>query len=313
MATKKCIRCRDDKTPASFIAVNSVIHGGSLPICRQCLAKQIDCAYRDGNGWNVVDKICQWADVPFVPEYWEKVHEGYGREALGTYIATFRSEPYNCLDWKQYNDVYLQIKEEGRLEDALPEIKERNLRQLKQKWGPNYDEQEIEYLENLHQGLLSSQNIVGALNEDQALKLCKISLVIENKIRAGLDFDKDLRAYDSLSKLANLTAKVVKDGHEFCSIGELFAYLEKRGWKNEYYDGAVRDEADYTLKDIKYWLQYLYTNETGVAEEIEQRIQHLKTAAELSGGSFNEEEFREYIKEQGTAQIEEEDFDPMLR
>jgi hypothetical protein len=54
----------------------------------------------------------------------------------------------------------------------------------------------LEYLENLHWGLLNSQNIVGALNEDQALKLCKISLIIEQKMRAGEDFDKDLRAYD---------------------------------------------------------------------------------------------------------------------
>lgn len=309
MALRKCVRCREEKTPASFIASNSIIHGGVLPICRQCLAKQIDIAYKNGEGWNVVDKICQWADVPFVPEYWEKVHTGHGREAFGTYVATMRGQPYDSLDWKQYNDVYLQIQEEGRVEDALPTIKESQLRHLKQKWGPQYDEQELEYLENLHQGMLNSQNIVGALNEDQALKLCKISLVIENKIRAGLDFDKDLRAYDNLSKLANFTAEVVKDGHEFSSVGELFAYLEKRGWKEEYYDGVVRDEADFTTKDIKYWLQYLYTNETGVAEEIEQRIQHLKTAG---GDSFNEEEFRKYIAEQGSAPIEEEDFDPML-
>jgi hypothetical protein len=78
-----------------------------------------------------------------------------------------------------------------------------------------------------------------------------------------------LKAYDSLSKLANLTPKIVKDAHEFNSVGEIFAYLEKKGWVNEYYDGAVRDEADFTAKDIKYWLQYLYVNETGVAEEIE--------------------------------------------
>jgi hypothetical protein len=91
------------------------------------------------------------------------------------------------------------------------------------------------------------------LNEDQALKLCKISLIIENKIRAGEDFDKDLRAYDSLSKLANLTPKVVKDANELNSSGELFAYLEKRGVKIDYYDEEVRDEADFALKDIKMW------------------------------------------------------------
>lgn len=312
MALKKCIRCKEEKTPASFIAVNSIIHGGSLPICRQCLAKQIDIAYKNDNGWNVVDKLCQWADVPFVPEYWEKTHQAHKREAFGTYVSVFRSQPYDTLNWKQYNDVYLQIQEENRVEDALPTIKANELRKLKQKWGANYDEESLEYLENLHMGLLNSQNIVGALNEDQALKLCKISLVIEEKIRAGADFDKDLRAYDSLAKLANLTSKEIKDGHEFNSVGELFAYLEKKGWKNEYYDGVIRDEADFTTKDIKMWLQYLYVNETGVAEEIEQRIQYLKTAAELTDGNFNEDEFRQYMQEQGSAPMTEEEFDPML-
>jgi hypothetical protein len=33
----------------------------------------------------------------------------------------------------------------------------------------------------------------------------------------------------------------------------MFAYLEKKGWVNEYYDGAIRDEVDFTIKDIKLW------------------------------------------------------------
>lgn len=308
MAGKKCQRCGEEKNAAAYIAVNSVIHGGSLPICRQCLAKQIDTAYSDGEGWDMIDKICQWADVPFIPEYWEKMYEGHGRDAIGVYISTFRSKPYDKLSWKMYNDVYLQIKEENRVEDALPEVKEGLRRRLTQKWGGNYDDESLEYLENLHQGLMSSQNIVGALNEDQALKLCKISLIIENKIRAGEDFDKDLKAYDALSKLANLTPKVVKDAQEFNSIGELCAYLEKKGFVVKYYDGTVRDEADYTTKDIKYWLQSLYVNEPGVAEEIEQRIENLKAAAQLTGSNFDEKEFRDYLKDEGSSKIEEEDF-----
>lgn len=308
MAKKICQRCREEKNSAAYIAVNSIIHGGSLPICRQCLAKQIDTAYLKDNNWNVVDKICQWADVPFLPEHWEKMYEGHGRDAIGVYISTFRGKPYDTLDWKMYNDVYLQIKKEDRVEDALPEVRAGLKRKMQQKWGMTYDDEELEYLENLHQGLLNSQNIVGALNEDQALKLCKISLIIEQKIRAGQDFDKDLKAYDSLSKLANLTPKIVKDAHEFNSVGEIFAYLEKKGWVNQYYDGAVRDEVDFTTKDIKYWLQYLYVNETGIAEEIEQRIANLKLASELTGSKFDESEFREYVKEQGSARIEEEDF-----
>lgn len=308
MAKKVCLRCNIEQNLAAFISTNSIMHNGTLPICRKCLAKQLETAKAEGKLWNVADKICQWADVPFLPEQFEEIYQQKGRDAMGAYCSIFRGKPYDTLDWGMYNDAYLRVREENRVEDALPQIKEHRQRKLREKWGANYLDDELEYLENLHQGLLNSQNIVGALNEDQALKLCKISLIIEQKIRAGEDFDKDLRAYDALSKLANLTPKTIKDANEFNSAGELFAYLEKKDVKIDYYDGKVRDEVDYTMKNIKYWLWYLYTNETGVAEEIEQRIQNLKVAAQLSGTEFDEEEFREYASKQNGVDVEEEEF-----
>lgn len=307
MAQKICQKCGLEKSTANYIASNSPIHGGSLPICRKCISEIIAAAPQEEN-WNIVDKLCQWADIPFVPEQWQKIYKGHGKEAFGMYASIFRSSPYNTLDWGMYNRVYLQLEEEERVEDAIPKIKEDEERKLLQKWGQHYDRSELEYLENLHQGMLNSQNIVGALNEDQALKLCKISLIIEQKIRGGADFSKDLKAYDDLSKLANLTPKIVQDADEFNSIGELCAYLEKKGFVNEYYDDVDRDEADFCIKDIKYWLQYLYTTETGVAEEIEQRIQNLKSAAAVQGINFNENEFRDYIRDQGSERISEEEF-----
>lgn len=98
-----------------------------------------------------------------------------------------------------------------------------------------------------------------------------------------------------MSELANLTVKSVKDANDFSSVGEIFAYLEKRGWKNQYYDDVTRDEIDFSIKDIKNWLRYLYVNETGVAEEIEQRIENLKVSDKISGNKFDEKEFRDYM------------------
>ena len=305
MASKKCSKCAIEKTTAHYIAVNSKIHNGSLPICRECIGQMISNEKDESKKWNLVNKLCQWADIPFIPEEWDKIYCTKGKDAFGIYCSIFRSEPYNSLDWNMYNEVYLQLKEEQRLEDAIPTLKEKQMNDLRKKWGMSYDDEQLGYLESLHQGLVTSQNIVGALNEDQALKLCKISLIIEEKIRAGVDFDKDLRAYDSLAKLSNLTPKNVKEANEFDSFGEVFAYLEKTGWMNKYYDGAVRDEVDNTEKNIKNWLRYLYVNESGVAEEIEERINNLKVAAELEDEEFDENEFRQYMDEQN---IEQEDF-----
>lgn len=304
MASKICTKCKDEKTTAHFIAVNSLLHSGSLPICRECLAKMISSA-PEKERWNVIDKICQWADVPFLPGEWEKLYQANGKDTLGVYIAIFRTEQYKTLDWMTYNNVYLQLLEEGRVEDAIPELREKRLQDWRRKWGMGYDEEQLEYLENLHLGLINSQNVVGALNEDQALKLCKISLIIEEKIRGGVDFTKDLKAYDELAKLSNLTPKNVKDANEFDSFGEVYSYLEKTGWQNKYYDGAVRDEVDNTEKNIKNWIRYLYINETGIAEEIEQRINNLKVAAELEGEKFDEIGFRDYLSSE-TQDIKED-------
>ena len=304
MASKICYKCKNEKTTSHYIAVNSQLFNGSLPICRECLSKIIAAAPVEER-WNTVDKICQWADVPFIPGEWEKIYQSNGKDALGVYIAIFRNEEYKNLDWEMYNKVYLELLEENRVEDAIPELREKQIKDWHRKWGMDYDEQQLEYLENLHQGLLNSQNVVGALNEDQALKLCKISLIIEEKIRAGLDFSKELKSYDSLATLSNLTPKNVKDANEFDSFGEVYAYLEKTGWVNKYYDGAVRDEVDNTEKNIKNLIRYLYVNETGIAEEIEQRINNLKVAAELEGEVFDESEFRDYMNNE-TQDIKED-------
>ena len=159
------------------------------------------------------------------------------------------------------------------------------MRELKEKWGPNYDYDALMYLENLYNGLLMTQNVNGALQGDQALKICKISFELDERIREGSDFDKMLTAYDKLVKTAEFTPKNVKSASDFDSVGELFRWLEKRGWKNKYYDGVSKDVVDETIMNIQNYNQRLYTNESGIGDEITRRIEALKTAKELETGN----------------------------
>ncbi|MBR5939479.1 hypothetical protein IKZ77_02935 [Candidatus Saccharibacteria bacterium] len=77
-----------------------------------------------------------------------------------------------------------------------------------------------------------------------------ISLELESRIRAGVDFDKLLSSYDKLVKVAEFTPKNVKNANDFDSVGELIKWLEKRGWVNKFYDGVTRDVIDETIKNI---------------------------------------------------------------
>lgn len=297
MAQKTCILCKEDKSLANFIGTRSPLLGGALPICRTCVGNYLKNKTEDER-WNAANKLCQLADIPFIPEEFEKIYQAKGyNEAFGIYCSIFRDQQYSSLDWTMYNDAYNQLKEEERVEDALPEVKAAKRESLMKKWGPQYDDQQIEYLENLHEGIMSSVGVVSPMQEDQIIKLCKVSLIIEEKIRASMDIDKDLKSYDSLTKLAGITTEQMKEGNEFSSTGEVFAFLEKLGYKPKYYSGAVKDEVDKSMKDIQYWLRYLYINETGIAEDIKERMDALKASDKLANEGFDWGEYQSYADE----------------
>lgn len=293
MATKKCLLCKEDKTLINYIGVRSPLLNGTMPICRRCIANQIAEKDEDQR-WNVVNKLCQLADIPFIPSEFERIYKANGRDAFGVYCQIFRDKQYETLDWQSYNKAYLELQEDSSVEDSIPELREKRRKDLIKKWGANYDEQSLVYLENLYNGIVETSGVVGALNNDQILKLCKVSLTIEEKLRAGMDIDKDIKTLDTLSKLAGVTTQATRSSNELTSMGEICAYLEKLGFKPNYWHGAVNDEVDKSMKAIMYWARYLYINEDGIADEINERINNLKIADKLTGENFDWGEYQEF-------------------
>lgn len=202
-----------------------------------------------------------------------------GTKVFPVYAQVFIDKQYDNLDWMTYYKEFKALEEQGYIREELPGIADEIRRKLQEKWGGNYDDEALNYLEGLLNGLLTTQNINGALQFDQALKICKISYELDSRLRAGQDFDKMLASYDKLVKVAEFTPKNVKNASDFDSVGELCKWLEKGGWKNTFYDGVTRDVVDETMKNMQSWNQRLYTNESGIGEEITKRIEALKTAA----------------------------------
>lgn len=291
---KTCEICKGNFGPESFSPTNSFFYSdGYIPICNGCIK---DYLKKEDFNWRAVNKICQYMDIPFVPQEFERLHEINGDEVFPIYVKIFHTSEYEDLGWEQYFEEFKRLKEEDLIEDELPKIREDKFRKLRDKWGANYDDEDLLYLEGLYNGLLTTQNINGALQVDQAKKLCKISLSIDSKIRAGEDFDKILTSYDKLVRTAEFTPKNVKNVNDFDSVGEIVRWLEKRGWINHFYDDVTRDIVDETMKNIQMFNQRLYTNETGIGDEIERRINSLKTAKELEdyydiGGEYDLEEY----------------------
>lgn len=282
-AIKQCQKCGGSFTPDAFAPTKSIFyHDGSLPICNSCIADWLEQHDFD---WTFVDKLCQWADIPFVPREWERLHEMNGNEVFSVYAEVFAQTEYEGLGWSDYYQAFKDLKASGGLEDELPGLAEKKRKQLQDRWGANYDDEALQYLENMYTGLITTQNVNGALQIDQAVKICKMSYEIDNRIRAGVDFDKLLTSYDKLVKTAEFTPRNVKNINDFDSVGELVKWLEKRNWRNNFYDDVTRDIVDETIKNIQAFNQRLYTNESGIGEEITQRLENLRLANQLENES----------------------------
>jgi len=108
-----------------------------------------------------------WAGIPFIVKEWERIREmTLPIETWPTYAKIFKSEDYFSLGWGDYYRQYKKLKEVGLIEEELPEVREQRYRELRRKWGENYDNDELNHLEDLYRGLLNTQNINGALQID---------------------------------------------------------------------------------------------------------------------------------------------------
>jgi hypothetical protein len=306
---RRCIKCNIEKNLIQFLPTKSKLFEEQFStICRDCAARAIDNVPKEKR-WKVVNKLCQWIDIPFLPQQWNELYEKNGFDAFGMYVSMFKNQEYETLDWETYNIMFLKLKEEERVEDAIPELKKNKLKLKRQRWGIDYDEIELEYLDNLYNGIVSTQSVVGSEQEDKAKKLCKIALRIEDKIRAGGDIDKDIRSYDMLSKSANFTPKSSESGEDFDSLGELFAYLEDSGWINKYYQDEIKDIVDETIKQYSLWVQNLYIKEPGMAEEIQERIEQLKVSKDLIDEQY-ERDIQTALDIESEDELSNEEFNP---
>ena len=281
---KDCSHCAGSFGVEGFAPTRSIFYpDGVIPICNDC----IDQLIREHEGdWDFIDQICQMANIPFVPKEWENIAEMNPHGAFYKYAQIFLNSEYDGIAWKDYFDAFRALRDAGKLEEELPGLSEDKRARLKKIWGANYDDAALDYLDMLYQGLLSTQNINGKLQIDQAQKICKMSYEIDRRIEEGTDFDKILASYDKLVKIAEFTPKNVKNINDFDTFGEAAKWMEKNGWRNRFYDNVTRDIVDETLKNFQNFVQRLYTNESNIGDEVNRRIEALKKTAAIENDDY---------------------------
>ena len=139
---KTCSICGGTFGPEGFIKTKSLFYpDGYLPMCADCIKQLL---IEHNFDWDLVDKLCRYADIPFIPAEFERLHESNGDNVFQVYADVFLSSEFEGLGWKQYYEEFLRLKEKGHIEDELPILKEEKRKQLKEKWGSNYDDEELQ-------------------------------------------------------------------------------------------------------------------------------------------------------------------------
>jgi hypothetical protein len=283
---RNCTKCGTYHNAAAYLPTRSPFFvDGKLPICVNCLEEGLD-----GSNLRAIDKFCQWADYPFLPDEWMKIYKVYGRRSLSQYAKLFGdNQPYAELTWGEINQQWKDILEMGEAAYKLPELSTAEKYKLQQVWeNDEYSLKDLMTLQKLYDELQRTQNINTGLQHDEAKKICKISLEMDKCLRNGVDDSKTFKdlmsIYKDLTNLADFTPKSAKNISNFDSVGELVLFLEKAGWQNTFYDGESRDIVDETIKNIEIYNRRLVLGETTMGDEIEKKFKSMGIANILEDG-----------------------------
>lgn len=306
----KCPYCKQERQPEEFVPTKSPFHpkGRSL-ICIGCLERMVKA-----DDLEEVDRMCRWLDIPFLVDQWTRIYKNGKERTLRLYIKLLEENAsYSALDWKEVNEKWRLSMEANTITDNIPTINDQWRAQMRLKWPSDMDrsDEDYHYLENFYQDLCTTQNLVSATQRDDAKRLCEVGLLATQKIRAGLDAKNEMAIYHNIVKTEGFEPKNAKNIGDFDSVGELYTWLEKRGWKPKWHT-EPQDSVDFTIRNIQKYLQRLVINEGSIGDQVENRRKQLELANKLEEeydySSDEEEEAESEISYEGAAELEE-DFD----
>lgn len=306
----KCPYCKQERQPEEFVPTKSPFHpkGRSL-ICIGCLERMVKA-----DDLEEVDRMCRWLDIPFLIDQWTRIYKNGKERTLRLYIKLLEENAsYSALDWKEVNEKWRLSMENNTITDNIPTINDQWRAQMRLKWPSDMDrsDEDYHYLENFYNDLCTTQNLVSATQRDDAKRLCEVGLLATQKIRAGLDAKNEMAIYHNIVKTEGFEPKNAKNIGDFDSVGELYTWLEKRGWKPRWHT-EPQDSVDFTIRNIQKYLQRLVINEGSIGDQVENRRKQLELANKLEEeyeySSDEEEEAESEISYEGAAELEE-DFD----
>lgn len=300
---KRCKICNQDLAYKKFISTRSKFFPDSFSdICLDCLYKKID-----PTNLNTVDKVLQYLDLPFYPDIWIEVFEMNEDQALENYCLKVNGKEFNNVDWNKINQMWKNKISNGTLQESLAIMNEEWLTEMRGKWGPNYSYEQLQKLEDIMQDTFKKQNIVTDMQLYEAKIICMNLLSIEERAREGANVTKELKdIVDAINK-AGFEAKNTRNYGDFESVGELINHCVRMGYRPKFYDGAVNDIVDATIKNQQAYLRRLVSGEPGLADLVETRKEAVRVAERLEALGEDDDELIAAYSEEGASVLEDEE------
>lgn len=121
--TYYCEKCNRTMNGTEFYSSNNLEKypdDGKFPVCKKCMTMHVDNWNPDTYLW-----ILQEADVPYVPDEWNKIMEKYGRDPqsmtgmtiLGRYLSKMKLKQFKDYRWK--DTEFLQQMANNKLEQTM--------------------------------------------------------------------------------------------------------------------------------------------------------------------------------------------------
>ena len=118
-----CEKCGRTMAADSFYSSNNLEkypNDGKFPLCKKCLTMHVDNWNPDTYLW-----ILQEADVPYIPDEWNRLLNSYGRNAkkltgmtiLGRYLSKMKLKQYSDYRWA--DTEHLQEVAKNKIESTM--------------------------------------------------------------------------------------------------------------------------------------------------------------------------------------------------
>lgn len=264
----KCEMCNKSQAEAEYMPSSSPFWPrGHIHICYTCVEQLVD-----GNDLNQVDRLLQLSNTAFIPQEWRKLWKREGFKAFRKYANLYNDFNYYKLDWSEQNEKLMEMAKQGTIEVELEELKPAYLNQLKRRWG-DMEEFDLLWLETYYNNIMSDYNVQEETQRDLFRKICRMSLRIEKDLQNGT-IDKDfMTQYNNFmnSALKNIEKK---ESNAITSVGQIVEFIERNGYRANFYDGVPRDEIDMIIVNIKEYIADLVRGETNLPEiyaQVKQR------------------------------------------